>query len=218
VIRHIALALALLGGACQRKVPPPAPAPAPAAPAALTVEQRTAAEHALAQDCAICHSLDLVHSQRLSRAQWEKELKKMTGWGAPVQGGEGELLVSWLSERNGTDAPEPEVVEVTASQAAGEVAPDFAPVGGDPARGATLYHQDCASCHGPDGAGASGPCLVDRPVAFRPRDFTDAVRVGRGRMPSFPNLDGRSTRDMLAFLRLEPSKGSKPPATPSARP
>ena len=31
--------------------------------------------------CLPCHSLRIVHSNRLSRAGWNKELDKMAGWG-----------------------------------------------------------------------------------------------------------------------------------------
>jgi hypothetical protein len=34
--------------------------------------------------CTPCHSLRLVQSQRLSRATWNKELDKMTGWGTKI--------------------------------------------------------------------------------------------------------------------------------------
>ncbi len=35
-----------------------------------------------ARSCVPCHSLRLIHSQRLARAAWVKELDKMAGWGA----------------------------------------------------------------------------------------------------------------------------------------
>jgi sulfite oxidase len=34
--------------------------------------------------CGVCHDDDLVRQQRLTRAQWDREITKMTGWGAKV--------------------------------------------------------------------------------------------------------------------------------------
>ena len=36
--------------------------------------------------CLPCHSLRIIHSNRLSRAGWNKELDKMAGWGVEVHG------------------------------------------------------------------------------------------------------------------------------------
>jgi DMSO/TMAO reductase YedYZ molybdopterin-dependent catalytic subunit len=35
--------------------------------------------------CTVCHDDDVIRQQRLSRAQWEREINKMTGWGARVR-------------------------------------------------------------------------------------------------------------------------------------
>src|SRR5262249_42767718 len=34
--------------------------------------------------CRTCHQDDVVRQQRLTRAQWDREIDKMTGWGAVV--------------------------------------------------------------------------------------------------------------------------------------
>ena len=46
--------------------------------------------------CVQCHSLRLLHSQRLSPAAWGKEIDKMIGWGAPVKNRA--ALLAYLSE------------------------------------------------------------------------------------------------------------------------
>jgi hypothetical protein len=38
-----------------------------------------------ARACVACHSLRLIHSQRLSRVGWEKELDKMVKWGTVIR-------------------------------------------------------------------------------------------------------------------------------------
>ncbi len=55
--------------------------------------------------CTPCHSLRLVDSQRLSRAAWEKEIKKMIGWGAVVS--DKQLLLDYLSREYSDSKPVP---------------------------------------------------------------------------------------------------------------
>ncbi len=58
-----------------------------------------------ARACLPCHSLRLVHSQRLSRAAWNREVDKMAGWGAPVK--DREALLEYLVSNFGDDKPAP---------------------------------------------------------------------------------------------------------------
>ncbi|HUA63807.1 MAG TPA: hypothetical protein VML19_33975 [Verrucomicrobiae bacterium] len=53
--------------------------------------------------CLPCHSLRLIHSQRLSRAAWNKELDKMTGWGTKIQ--DRDALLEYLVANFGDDKP-----------------------------------------------------------------------------------------------------------------
>jgi len=53
--------------------------------------------------CTPCHSLRLVESQRLSRATWNKELDKMTGWGTKIQ--DRDALLEYLVANFGDDKP-----------------------------------------------------------------------------------------------------------------
>lgn len=53
--------------------------------------------------CLPCHSLRLIHSQRLSRAAWNKELDKMAGWGTKMQ--DRDALVEYLVTNFGDDKP-----------------------------------------------------------------------------------------------------------------
>ena len=58
------------------------------------------------QSCVPCHSLRLIHSQRLSRATWSKELDKMAGWGTQIQ--DRDALLEFLVANFGDDkAPPP---------------------------------------------------------------------------------------------------------------
>jgi mono/diheme cytochrome c family protein len=55
--------------------------------------------------CLPCHSLRLIHSQRLSRATWNKELDKMTGWGTKIT--DRAALLEYLVANYGDDKPVP---------------------------------------------------------------------------------------------------------------
>jgi len=53
--------------------------------------------------CIPCHSLRLVHSNRLSRAGWNRELDKMAGWGTKDTGRE--AILEYLVATYGDDKP-----------------------------------------------------------------------------------------------------------------
>ena len=55
------------------------------------------------RSCIPCHSLRLVHSQRLSRAAWSRELDKMAGWGAKYT--DRDALLEYLVANYGDDKP-----------------------------------------------------------------------------------------------------------------
>jgi mono/diheme cytochrome c family protein len=57
------------------------------------------------RSCVPCHSLRLIHSQRLSKAAWNKELDKMAGWGTLVN--DREALLEYLMANYGDDKPLP---------------------------------------------------------------------------------------------------------------
>jgi cytochrome c5 len=51
--------------------------------------------------CLTCHRADIIRAQRLSRAAWEREVDKMTAWGAQMSAIERSEVVNYLSERFG---------------------------------------------------------------------------------------------------------------------
>ena len=53
--------------------------------------------------CVPCHSLRLIHSQRLSRTAWGKELDKMAGWGIKYQ--DRDAILEYLVANYGDDKP-----------------------------------------------------------------------------------------------------------------
>jgi hypothetical protein len=71
--------------------PPASTSPGSTAPAAAP------APAAFRQSCIICHEEDVIRQQRLSRAQWERELDKMINWGARVRPEDREALLDYLT-------------------------------------------------------------------------------------------------------------------------
>jgi hypothetical protein len=53
--------------------------------------------------CVACHSLRIIHIQRLSRATWERELDKMVRWGTVIK--ERDALLEHLVANFGDDKP-----------------------------------------------------------------------------------------------------------------
>ncbi|HEY7301253.1 MAG TPA: cytochrome c [Xanthobacteraceae bacterium] len=90
--------------------------------------------------------------------------------------------------------------------------------------GATLYRDDCASCHGGDGRGLPGssPPLAGNPAILVPKPF-DAIsavlkgipaRDGMPAMPSFAgSLDDRRVADVVNYLRTSWGNKAAPNAT-----
>jgi hypothetical protein len=58
-----------------------------------------------ATSCVPCHSLRIIHSQRLARAAWVKELDKMAGWGTVMK--DRDALLEYLVASYGNDKPLP---------------------------------------------------------------------------------------------------------------
>jgi mono/diheme cytochrome c family protein len=56
-----------------------------------------------ALSCVACHSLRIVHIQRLSKAAWNREIDKMAGWGGKVE--DREALIEYLVANFGDDKP-----------------------------------------------------------------------------------------------------------------
>jgi len=57
--------------------------------------------------CTSCHGLRISHVQRLTKAQWDRELTKMAGWGAAIK--ERDALLAYLVANFGDDRPAAEL-------------------------------------------------------------------------------------------------------------
>ena len=73
--------------------PPPEPGNAAAAAAWL----QTA--------CLTCHDNDIVQMQRLTSAQWDREITKMTGWGAEIKPEDRDGIMNYLKATSSSSKP-----------------------------------------------------------------------------------------------------------------
>lgn len=81
--------------------------------------------------CIGCHESDLIVSQRLSPAGWDREVAKMERWGAKVSAEERPALVGYLTRQFGV---RPAVSHDAAAVTAGEA----------------VYKNACRACHEDD--------------------------------------------------------------------
>jgi quinoprotein glucose dehydrogenase len=76
-----------------------------------------------------------------------------------------------------------------------------------------IYQEQCAVCHGIEGAGAPPdfPAVVDVSKRLTDQKIKDAVRLGTGRMPGFPSIDDAKMAGLLEFLRTvgHPTEGAE---------
>jgi mono/diheme cytochrome c family protein len=117
---------------------------------------------------------------------------RMPGWG-PKAGGLNDAEVTALVAYLRTSAP-----AITLPAAAPR---------GDATRGASLFAQECAGCHGPDGKGFIAPALANPVFQKTATDafISQTIRAGRENtpMPSFgrAGFSDQQIGDLLAFIR-----------------
>jgi DMSO/TMAO reductase YedYZ molybdopterin-dependent catalytic subunit len=73
------------------------PTQAPAPPASSAMSQPATFKNA----CLACHDDDVIRQQRLTRSQWDREIQKMTNWGARVRDEDREGLLDYLFSNYG---------------------------------------------------------------------------------------------------------------------
>jgi glucose dehydrogenase len=69
--------------------------------------------------------------------------------------------------------------------------------------GANIYDSQCSVCHGPSllGSPPAFPSLVGITQRLSDAAITQTVHQGKGRMPSFPSIDGPRLTALLEFLK-----------------
>jgi mono/diheme cytochrome c family protein len=69
--------------------------------------------------------------------------------------------------------------------------------------GSTLYQSQCVLCHGEDlkGSPPEFPSLIGIDKRMSSTAISDLIHSGKGRMPSFPNLQGAGLQAVLEYMR-----------------
>lgn len=123
------------------------------------------------------------------------------------QGRPGTFMPGWGKKAGGLSDREVEAVVAYLRTSAASVPLPPAPPRGDVRRGAGLYAESCAGCHGADGKGLVAPAL-NNPVfqqAATDPFIAETIRSGRENtpMPSFgrAGYGAAEIGDLLAFLR-----------------
>lgn len=88
---------------------------------------------------------------------------------------------------------------------ASEAAPAPAAGGseGDVATGESIYTQQCAGCHGPNGEGGFGPALAGNPLLDNPNEFNKITHEGRASMPPYPQITDEELAAVRAYLKTK---------------
>ena len=171
---------------------------------------RATAQRAVLENCTICHSHDLIISQRLTSTQWKGEVEKMIGWGSPLPKDDQAKVVAYLAEEYTLASAPLKVATLSLHEATEPEEPeshgesrtrDLSIPASVPSDGRIAFIKDCANCHGIDGQGAElGPNLVEKAILSRPREFSKIIVQGKGRMPAFGKRVDPET-NMLIWLR-----------------
>lgn len=192
----------LSGLACSR-----GSAPSVAQPAPTTTPAQDYARY-----CALCHGEDRegyaadnapsLRSPELLGAGQGTFLIKAIAFGRP-----GTPMAAFLDEQGGPMSG----AQISAMHdwlvvEAEPVKLDPTPISGDPKQGAEVYEAHCASCHGEQGQGGTGPSLSNPVLLATASDalLRDAIVRGRSDTPMQPYggvLGESSINDLVAFLR-----------------
>jgi len=155
------------------------------------------------ENCLICHGEEMTTAARLSTKQWTTEVEKMVGWGAPVPPEKKSALLAYLSTSFSDHVAPPPPITATPQELLLAERPHATTLRGIAERGASLYTQHCATCHGATGLGGDlGPILIERLILLNEPAYHETVRKGLRRMPGFAAvLKPEAEDDLLAWLR-----------------
>lgn len=158
------------------------------------------------QNCLMCHSVEMIASQRLTPTQWTAVVDKMTNWGAPVPPEEKARLLDFLTTSYAPSVPAQKLERLAASDIGRKndaFVSEPLPSSVNLTRGQATFKAQCAVCHGESAiGGALGTNLVSHRSLLSVSGFVAVVQDGRRRMPGFSRAISRQDElDALAWLR-----------------
>jgi cytochrome c551/c552 len=148
--------------------------------------------------CKICHELQHIRRQPLSRGEWADNLKNMRERGTPMNDAEQQVILEYLSTYYNRDKPAP------------APAPDTLATGGDP-MDKLLGEKGCIGCHATDRR-IVGPSFKEVAARYSPASAEQLARKVReggggawGNVPMPPNpVSEEEARALVAWvLRLK---------------
>lgn len=71
---------------------------------------------------------------------------------------------------------------------------------GDPVAGEAVYADNCASCHGADGEGGSGPAMDEPAAELSEERIAEIALYGDGDMPAVEGLGEQDAADVAAYV------------------
>jgi glucose dehydrogenase len=82
--------------------------------------------------------------------------------------------------------------------------------------GFRVYQRQCSICHGGDRKGSppAFPSLVDEQKRLSDAQIMEIIHNGKGRMPSFPGVQGPSLTSMLEYIKTGEGEGGRASTTP----
>ncbi|HEU5458821.1 MAG TPA: c-type cytochrome, partial [Terracidiphilus sp.] len=113
--------------------------------------------------------------------------------------------------------PQTDVIYINETEMAWTGGLEPASVTGTP--GQRLYESQCAVCHGVDRAGSppAFPSLVGVESRLSAGKILETIHSGKGRMPSFPNIQDAQAKELLAYLATPVTAGSRPASAGSRK-
>jgi mono/diheme cytochrome c family protein len=205
-----------------------------------TEEQLEMGAQLYAENCAVCHGPNGEGrvGAELSK-DWPSIRPDLHVKTAIEQGVPGSPMLAW-SQQNGGPLTDEEIEALTLHILSWETGglPDLSPtptftprppitpvpdVEGDPNRGAVLYAENCAVCHGPEGQGRVGVTLGQYWPAIRP-DLRVKSAIERGvpgsPMPAWSQANGgpladEDINDIVAFTLSLPASAQPLELTPT---
>jgi glucose dehydrogenase len=184
---------------------------------------KTTGERTYQNQCSICHGKDrtgspptypslLASGKKLSNSQIEAIILQGKGRMPSfpnLTGDHLQALIRFLvdPEDTGVQAAKRTTEESSISD------PEESEAGSHESPGAMTYENKCANCHGEhrEGRPPLYPPLLGVDQRLAPEQIENSIHLGKGKMPAFPELEGKHLDDLLAYLGVKQNVAESDP-------